>query len=307
MRISGLDGLRLIAMLCVVSVHIGGADNTIEIGAWDAIRALGRWAVPFFFMLSGFFLLNPVSERAFSRIVPIWIFSNLMFLPPRLYIHGFSSLSTGFLTSGTWFHLWFVSSLIFGISILAWVDRKSIPSAILIAIATMIILGAWLADYRFTISPSGQGAMQLFRFLSALPCLYIGRWLRANIDSLTATAGLLLLAAGMTAILAQLYLQHTARAQFEMQLIPGGYVSAIGAVIVGAKISVPKLFSDLGRYHSLPIYILHPFFILVFSSYLSTAQLFAASFATSLLFSITLQKISPRIFFLLSGELRETK
>ena len=61
--ITGLDVPRLLAAICVVAIH-----SYMEYGlVWDAyvVRILTRWAVPFFFMITGYFLKE--DGRGFAK------------------------------------------------------------------------------------------------------------------------------------------------------------------------------------------------------------------------------------------------
>lgn len=69
-----LDFVRIIATIAVITIHVTGLhwmEQDLNSFAWDVhniYRALVRWAVPVFVMLSGALFLNPQKELSLKKI-----------------------------------------------------------------------------------------------------------------------------------------------------------------------------------------------------------------------------------------------
>lgn len=59
----GIDSFRYVAALLVIAIHTSPLSTYSEMGDFILTRLIGRMAVPFFFMASGFFL---ISEYTYS-------------------------------------------------------------------------------------------------------------------------------------------------------------------------------------------------------------------------------------------------
>ena len=59
-RQGGLDACKLLAALLVVAIHTSPLAELAPLGDFFLTRVLGRLAVPFFFMVTGHFVLGPV-------------------------------------------------------------------------------------------------------------------------------------------------------------------------------------------------------------------------------------------------------
>ncbi|WP_214891714.1 acyltransferase family protein [Exiguobacterium sp. s142] len=147
-RYHSLDSLKLIAIFCIVCIHtnpfsgyyFGGVDGTVVDNF--LIDSLSRFAVPFFFMASGFlFIIKCTNEVYFKKYVInliklfitwaliyflagglIVLIENLTNRNDLLYIlneYLFSSISISLLVYGeglySAYHLWFLVSLIWSI------------------------------------------------------------------------------------------------------------------------------------------------------------------------------------------------
>lgn len=121
-RAQGIDAFRCIAFVAVVVLHVMPFNRT---GAWAVLDTICRFAVPFFFVASGYFLYPPragliVSTlRLFKRLAPPFIFWLVVY---SVLTHQLSQLAEPAvlaryaITGGPAFHLWFLPAL--GMSIL---------------------------------------------------------------------------------------------------------------------------------------------------------------------------------------------
>lgn len=141
-RNSNIDSTRIFACIAVVGLHTFPREHSV--GTLLAYYLCG-FAIPFFFMSSGYFLLNrgkiswnyPL-KKAFSiiRLVVLW---NLVF---DILKSVFKVYSTGklniewldipqdiiksFLQKGEMGHFWYLGALIIIYMLLPWISQKSL-------------------------------------------------------------------------------------------------------------------------------------------------------------------------------------
>lgn len=126
------DVMKLIAALLVVMIHTSPLDSFSKTGDFFVTRIMARIAVPFFFMVSGFFLLAEWKQEKviqfLKKTLYIYIVAIVLYFPIGWYtgkFEGLSLLEWGRLLvfDGTFYHLWYLPASILGVSLLV-VGRK---------------------------------------------------------------------------------------------------------------------------------------------------------------------------------------
>lgn len=122
-----IDYFRIVAALLVVAIHIYPFSNIFEPLDFFVTRVVGRIAVPFFFVITGyFFYKTPYSidklKRNILNIGKIYSISILIYIPINLYRGDFNHLTmTSFvqdiLFDGTMYHLWYLPAMAMGLVI----------------------------------------------------------------------------------------------------------------------------------------------------------------------------------------------
>jgi surface polysaccharide O-acyltransferase-like enzyme len=116
-----IDGLRATAIIFVIILHL---DLQI-LGIYaDILRMAARWAVPFFFIISGYFagkqgltISLPKRRKQIKKLAVLVIFGNLIYLPLFLSSTPDRTILSNLnhiLCHGSAFHLWFLNTLFFG-------------------------------------------------------------------------------------------------------------------------------------------------------------------------------------------------
>lgn len=128
-KYGGLDWFRIISAILVITIH---TSPLLSFGEWpDFIltRVIARVAVPFFLMVSGFFVLPEIPEtkdltrlfRQLKRLGLLYIIAMVLYVPIMIYSgyfgEGFSlaGLCKDILINGTFYHLWYLPAAIFGL------------------------------------------------------------------------------------------------------------------------------------------------------------------------------------------------
>jgi surface polysaccharide O-acyltransferase-like enzyme len=277
-RIAGIDAFRLVASLCVIFIHVG-YFNSFNSFIGIEIRLLGRWAVPFFFIVSGYFIsdyfeTNPhkIGLQAAKAFMVLAI-SNLL-MAPLIFIESGpievakKLLDMDIILNGTYYHLWFLSSLTIGLMtfyFLCILNLRRLASLWIFACLCIIIFDTYHPEYR----PIGTSA----RYLMCFPFLFLGHFVKQRnlrphvFISLTLVLIGLLMQNGEALILKMVSDKSPLVYDFLMGTIP----FSLGMFFLSMNISSSKaidFFSSQGKRFSLGIYIFHPYFIFIIREYL---------------------------------------
>ena len=134
----GLDAFRFIAALLVITVHTSPFASFSVDADFFFTRILARLAVPFFFMVTGQFVLSelvkkqkiqfPAIWKYIKRILSLYGIAILLYLPIGIYAGHFQNLSILsalklLLFDGAFYHLWYFPALILGILLLYFFQK----------------------------------------------------------------------------------------------------------------------------------------------------------------------------------------
>lgn len=126
MKKRNIDVYRFIASLMIVAIHIYPLNSINKTIDYAFTRVLFRIAVPFFLMITGYFVL-PKSlsdknnlKKYLIKIAKIYCLSMLIYLPLNIYNHYFQnanilSIIKDIFLNGTFYHLWYFPALLLGI------------------------------------------------------------------------------------------------------------------------------------------------------------------------------------------------
>lgn len=149
---AGVDYFRVIAALLVVAIHISPLGNINETADFILTRIIGRVAVPFFFMTSGFFIFSD-PQKSENRIknflkktTVLYAIAMIIYIPVNIYTGYFKTnnllpkILKDILINGTIYHLWYLPAAILG-GIVAWflIDKMGHKRALNIGICMYLI------------------------------------------------------------------------------------------------------------------------------------------------------------------------
>lgn len=192
-RNSSIDALKGIAIIAVILLHLPASRTTDSVG-WQLLNILGRFAVPCFFLISGYFFRlswertenkPQLLAKSILRIIPIFLFWAAVYaiLPPFVdggdwssHLQAILHYPHSFILTGNVYHLWFLSSLLQGLLVLwvfLWLDHYRyglVFGALLYTVA--LVAGTYsMTPLGFPISfdmKNGPFFSTLFVFLGAL-------------------------------------------------------------------------------------------------------------------------------------------
>lgn len=116
-----LDWFRIAAAFLVTAIHISPLEDISAQGDLVLTRILARVAVPFFFMVTGYFVLDKEKpgrvRRAIVKNLKWYLLAVVIYLPINWYAGRLIGLDAGYvsqelLIQGTFYHLWYFPALI---------------------------------------------------------------------------------------------------------------------------------------------------------------------------------------------------
>ena len=88
---SGINNWKLLSALLVIAIHTSPLESVSPEGDFILTRILARTAVPFFFMVTGYFVLPKALEEGrrallyLKRIGMIYLASVILYIPVGIY------------------------------------------------------------------------------------------------------------------------------------------------------------------------------------------------------------------------------
>lgn len=168
-----LDIFRLVAAFMVVAIHVSPLAFLSQTADFVLCRVICRLAVPFFMMLSGFFLfrgeVRPRRVRQFLvRMAVYYLVATVLYLPVNLYSGYFSGeglmlrLIKDLFIEGTFYHLWYFPAIMLGVVIVAML-RKIRGHAVPLGICAVLYVLGLLGDSYYGLAQRIAGGEAFYR------------------------------------------------------------------------------------------------------------------------------------------------
>ena len=160
-RIGRFDDFKWIAALLVAAIHTSPLESVNVTADFILTRVLARVAVPFFMMVTGYFVLYAaVAEGSFQRIWRslkkigfLYLAVTLLYLPVQGYklLGKEAEISIGALCralffDGTYYHLWYLPAVMIGLPI-CWVLLRLIGQYAYAAAMVLYMIGLFGDSY----------------------------------------------------------------------------------------------------------------------------------------------------------------
>lgn len=310
-----LNAIKIMAAFFVVCIHIRFPGDF-----GNAVVAVARFAVPFFFMLSGFFsfyenkeVLNAKYKRKIKHLCTIFTGSFLMYLAYDSLTHILNGSLMNYLADKFSFvalaefiafnhprvmeALWFLPALVYATVVFFFFEKKGITKKMYFLIPVLFVAGVVLREIlEFTENPPQiMKEAYLYRnwLFVGLPFFMLGHWIKANEEKLQnkfSDASLIVIMLVATAESVAVELLHTQKSLYI------GTFFAVGALFVFAlkkegSVKTGKL-AVYGAEYSLYVYIFHIMVRNVLDKLLSAGALSAVG--------AKLSSVMPVIIFVLA-------
>ena len=149
----GIDYFRLTAALMVIAIHVAPFASWNKTADYLITCCLGRVAVPFFFMTTGYFTLAPYIHSRGQRKKPVlrfiiknillYITVTLCYLPLTIYSGNLPKGIAGWIKwlvfDGTFYHLWYFPAALIGCVLLMYLTKPSAYLALAFSVPAYII------------------------------------------------------------------------------------------------------------------------------------------------------------------------
>lgn len=152
----GLDRFRMAAALLVITIHTSPLAGINESVDFFLTRILARTAVPFFFMVTGQFVvsrfLDPAAgdaaalKKFLAKSASLYLFCILLYLPIGIYAGHYQSLTPGTVLrmlffDGSFYHLWYFPACILGVLLVFLMSRFMGLGAITAVSSLLYLIG----------------------------------------------------------------------------------------------------------------------------------------------------------------------
>jgi len=321
-RAHGIDAFRLIGAFCIVLLH--SSYGALDAGWVEAFRLLSRWAVPFFFIASGYFLHKRRDENGdlplgriepnLTRLLSILLVASLVYFPIKMLM-GPEPFRVEQLLVGNYFHLWFIGALTVG-TLGQWFFRQLGGRRLLDVISLGLIVAALLSD-SYDVLWGVRWNYDPFRILLGIPMVHLGMRVAANGRS--NSGPLFWFALALLGLLVQFgevawFSRRWGYPAYDHQFLIGTLLCALPLFIGSSLIRMKEnALVRWGRDYSLPIYLYHPLVFYVMAvlgnrfwpESKTAVETFSPliAFFGSLGALMMVERFMPRLFRFLSGDL----
>lgn len=320
MRNNALDLAKIVASFFIVFVHVGSYSE-LPSPLGETLRVMTRWAVPFFFLASGYTIGNSDAGSILKRVnklISILFFGSIIYIPIVFLQNGGDYIKTinKILSQDTFHyglsgHLWFLGSLIAGF-LLFWFAKSNLSHRQSLFLSFIIMFMCWFGD---AIKSFGvqMWFFYLFRYLVGFALVYVGWSIGSGLvripkskKTLTLIFCVCLLTMGMEYYIGFSYFDgiHGER-QFPLACIPAAITLLL---ICTNKEMKGNYLSCIGRNYSLGIYIIHPLVIYFigksfgyFRVHIYSSEMLILGFLSSLLVLALLKRFIPCAFNKING------
>lgn len=286
-RTGGVDAFRLLAAMLVIAIHTSPLASVSGEADFFLTRILARVAVPFFFMVTGQFVVSEFfidRERAGTRLLEYlkktgawYAFAILLYLPLGFYAGHYKNLTVGgalrlLLFDGSFYHLWYFPACMLGVLVIYCMSRLLRLPALTAVAAVLYAVGLFGDSYyglAVQIPALEKFYDGIFAFSSytrnglffAPLFLLLGVWMRLWKKELSWS----LLAAGTLGAFVCMTAEGFALHLHGMQRHDSMYACLVPVMIFGYQLLLkwPVSAAKKARRMSAWVYVLHPFVIVV--------------------------------------------
>ncbi len=168
-----VDNFRLAGAFLIVAIHTSPLQSFSEVADFLVTYCIGRVAVPFFLMVTGFFVLAPYQkclrrpmparERSIDKVKKflmktsaLYCIAILLYLPVMVYAkqwnHSLGEWMKEIFFDGTFYHLWYLPAVLMGCLLLMGMMRLCSPLAISVSVFALYLVGTAGDSYYLLVS-----------------------------------------------------------------------------------------------------------------------------------------------------------
>ena len=144
----GIELFRVVAAFLVIAIHTSPLTTYSETADFIFTRVIARVAVPFFFMVTGYFVLSKGTDvrRFMKKTAIVYAASAALYLPINVYAGhlkewGLIDLIQQVFFEGTFYHLWYLPAAILGAWITSLLIRRTSRRVCAAAVVALYVIG----------------------------------------------------------------------------------------------------------------------------------------------------------------------
>lgn len=142
-RIKSWDAFKWLAAFLVVAIHTSPLESIWPYGDFLLTRIAARLAVPFFFMLTGYFTVQV--KKTEKKLFLLYLGVTCLYLPVQIYKYmGGETFTAGRILKdiffdGTFYHLWYLPACMLGLALMTLLLKCGKENAVAISILLYVI------------------------------------------------------------------------------------------------------------------------------------------------------------------------
>lgn len=142
-RIGSWDAFKWLAAFLVVAIHTSPLESIWPYGDFLLTRIAARLAVPFFFMLTGYFTVEV--RKTEKKLLLLYLGVTCLYLPVQIYKYmGGETFTAGRILKdiffdGTFYHLWYLPACMLGLVLMTLFLKCGKENAMAISILLYVI------------------------------------------------------------------------------------------------------------------------------------------------------------------------
>lgn len=142
-RIESWDAFKWMAAFLVVAIHTSPLESIWPYGDFLLTRIIARLAVPFFFMLTGYFTVQV--KKTEKKLLLLYLGVTCLYLPVQIYKYmGGETFTTGRILKdiffdGTFYHLWYLPACMLGLALMTLFLKCGKENAMAISLLLYVI------------------------------------------------------------------------------------------------------------------------------------------------------------------------
>ncbi|MVM32228.1 acyltransferase family protein [Spirosoma sp. HMF4905] len=266
-RNGGIDVFRFLGACLVFLCH---SIYSEYLPTLNLLGLLGRWVVPFFFLVSGYYFQKSYATRpvqAFTKtaknLLFVTLFVNLFYLLFAILTEETIQPLISYFTllTGTYFHLWFLTSMVLGYAVLWFLLRNKLDRLLPYAIVGSLLVVLVFMPYNYLLGLKPHPIYA--RSLLSIPFLCIGfliskHALEGKVSKLIAY---LLIGVGIVIQLGEVrFLSSIMPDAARINFLVGTLPLSVGIFLLSLRLSISPdhWLSYYGRRYSFPLYLYHP-------------------------------------------------
>lgn len=268
-RNNSIDLFKLIAAFFIMTLHT--SYGSMPVSLEEIIKLSGRWAVPFFFMSTGYFLNKKITsenhfnfnkiENNVTSLISILIIASIAYLPLN-YINTSQLFEpeVNIIFNGSFYHLWFIGSLIFGY-VTIWYLYFIGKSNLLLPLSLLIAILGILSNSYDKFFGIDLEFYKLFRSSLSIPFMYAGLLVsKSNLTKKNLGLLFIIYIGGFIIqyVEANMFYSLFSISRLHHEFLAGTIVSVIPMFVLITHLKIGEnVFSRWGRKYALFLYLYH--------------------------------------------------